>query len=450
MSVRPDIRETGFEFIGSIPSDWSVVPLRHVAHIKYGLGQPPKSKEGGLPIIRATNVERGKLNLTDLITVDPDDVPYDRDPILRAGDIIVVRSGAYTADSAIIPPEFDGAIAGYDMVMRAHAVEPKLLAYALLSRYLRENQLFLKRMRAAQPHLNAEELGTSILVLPPAREQRSIVAFLDHQTGLIDELIEKNTKLLELLDDQRKAIINEAVTKGLDPKAPMKDSGVEWLGEVPESWAIGTLKRYADVSFSSVDRKDVEGGEKVGICHYPIAYRNEFISKETVLDEGSCSISELDRFSLRQGRIILTKDSESADDIGIPAYVSEDIPKAVCGYHLALVDTTSGKILPEFLFRFMQSDRVMGYYAANTNGVTRYGLGKPTIENLNIVIPSLADQKRLAEEIWNKTRTIDEIKVRVNSTIERLGAYRSSLISEAVTGKIDLREWVPEPLSLAK
>ena len=204
-----------------------------------------------------------------------------------------------------------------------------------------------------------------------------------------------------------------------------------------------SLKHHATISFSSVDRKEESNQLTVGICHYPIAYRNEIITKDTALDDGKCTQDELDRFALRRGRIILTKDSESRDDIGIPAYVAEDIPNAVCGYHLAFVDVMDELIVPEFLFRFLQADKVMGYYAANSYGVTRYGLGKPVIENLLVAIPPVEEQRAIVAHIRQSTMTIDKVKVEVNRVLEQLSVYRQSIISEAVTGKIDLREWEP-------
>lgn len=210
------MKYSNIEWLGDIPADWSIVPLKYLGAIKYGLGQPPKSKENGLPLIRATNVERGKIVTKDLIFVDPDDVPFARDPVLKENDIIVVRSGAYTADSAIIPKEFEGAITGYDMVIRAEKVNPKLLAFALLSYYLLNNQLFLKRMRSAQPHLNAEELGESFLLLPPAKEQSDIVNYLEYQTHRIDDLVDRILTAISKLKEYRQSMIIEAVTGKID------------------------------------------------------------------------------------------------------------------------------------------------------------------------------------------------------------------------------------------
>jgi type I restriction enzyme S subunit len=215
---NPDVKlkPSGIEWLGDIPEHWDTVRIKRIAKIKYGLGQPPKQLDSGLPLIRATNIERGKINTKDLIFVDPEDIPYERDPVLKENDIIVVRSGAYTADSAIIPKEFEGAITGYDMVLTPHGCNPKLLAYALLSNYLLINQLFLHRLRAAQPHLNAEELGESFILLPTKDEQIGIINHIEKESQRIHKVTVQIRREIELLKEYRQALIFEAVTGKID------------------------------------------------------------------------------------------------------------------------------------------------------------------------------------------------------------------------------------------
>jgi type I restriction enzyme S subunit len=129
---HPAYKASGVEWLGEIPVTWVTIPLKRIASIRYGLGEPPEQLANGLPFIRATNVSKGRIIAHEMQFVDPKDVPWDRDPVLRSDDIIVVRSGAYTGDSAIIPPEYDCAIAGYDMVVRPRRGSvPQFIAWAL-------------------------------------------------------------------------------------------------------------------------------------------------------------------------------------------------------------------------------------------------------------------------------------------------------------------------------
>ncbi len=217
--LNPNVKmkDSGIDWLGEIPEHWEIVRLKYLSSIKYGLGQPPKQKEDGLPLIRATNIERGKINENDLIFVDPEDIPYERDPVLKTNDIIVVRSGAYTADSAIIPEKYNGAITGYDLVVRARGMNPNLLAFVLLSNYVLYNQLYLHRLRAAQPHLNAEELGETLILYPPTlQEQQEIDDFLDFATTEIDSIIKNTEGQIDLLKEYRTALISDVVTGKID------------------------------------------------------------------------------------------------------------------------------------------------------------------------------------------------------------------------------------------
>jgi type I restriction enzyme S subunit len=238
----PEYKDSGVEWLGELPAHWKILSIKRISRIRYGLSQPPIELIDGIPLIRATNVKSGRISENDMLYVDPADVPQNRDAILSAGDIIVVRSGAYTGDSAIIPEKYVGAIAGYDIVLTPTNGLSSFFSWQLLSPHIRNLQFGFYDLRAAQPHLNAEQLGATLFLAPPIQEQRAIAAFLDRKTMKIDKLIAKKKRLIELLQEKRAALISQAVTKGLDPCVPMKDSGVEWLGKIPVNWDIKRLK----------------------------------------------------------------------------------------------------------------------------------------------------------------------------------------------------------------
>lgn len=206
------MKDSGVEWLGEVPEHWSIRSFKHLAGIRYGIGEPPAYKPEGTPLIRATNVDAGCISSDGLVYVDPADIPDKRIVWLTPGDIIVVRSGAYTGDSAIIREHHCPAIAGFDMVVSSKGVSPYYLQYALLSRYLKSNQIDLEKMRAAQPHLNAEELGSCFVLLPPPIEQESIIEFLDHSTKRVDGIISKTLLSIDLLKERRSALITAAVT----------------------------------------------------------------------------------------------------------------------------------------------------------------------------------------------------------------------------------------------
>lgn len=216
LEPHPKFKPSGIEWLGDMPEHWSSKRLKTISRIRYGLGQPPRELSGGLPLIRATNVTRGHITEKDMVYIDPEDVPEGRDAFLAEKEIIVVRSGAYTADSAIIPKAYDGAVTGYDMVVTVNDALAEFVALALLCTYVRDGQLIISSMRAAQPHLNAEELGSTVILLPPLSEQTAIVAFLDRQTEKIETLVTKIETAIKRLQEYRSALITAAVTGKID------------------------------------------------------------------------------------------------------------------------------------------------------------------------------------------------------------------------------------------
>jgi type I restriction enzyme S subunit len=216
LDPKVKMNDSGVAWLGKVPSHWEISKIKFSGRIKYGLGEPPSQKDDGLLFVRATDIDAGKILLDSITKVDPDDIPWSRDPGLKEDDILVVRSGAYTGDSAIVPKELEGSIAGYDMVLRVNKAIPEFVAYALLSKYILDAQIMLERMRAAQPHLNAEDLGSMILLIPPIEEQSLIVNHLNRECRKNAELISIIQKSINSLGNYRTALISAAVTGKID------------------------------------------------------------------------------------------------------------------------------------------------------------------------------------------------------------------------------------------
>ncbi len=210
------MKDSGVEWLGEIPEHWEVLHLKRIAKIRYGLGQPPAQLDEGTPFIRATNVKSGVIVDEGMLYVDCSDIPQSRDAVLSSGEIIVVRSGAYTGDSAIVPKKFQGTIAGYDMVVAVTIGYSPFIAWQLLSSEVRELQFNFHSQRAAQPHLNAEELGDTLFSVPPSTEQHAIANYLDRETAKIDALVSRIREGIEKLREYSAALISAAVTGKID------------------------------------------------------------------------------------------------------------------------------------------------------------------------------------------------------------------------------------------
>jgi type I restriction enzyme S subunit len=208
---------------------------------------------------------------------------------------------------------------------------------------------------------------------------------------------------------------------------------VEWVGKIPQHWKIKPLKYFSDVFSSSVDRHVYEDELQVSICHYPDVYKNEFINEDVELNKGSCSEVEFERFHLKEGLVILTKDSESPDDIGIPCYVEKNLNNVVCGYHLSIIEKNKNYINSKFLFRFIQSDIVRCHFEVHAKGITRFGLSKFIIENLFVNLPSIIEQQQIVTYLDRKTQKIDELIKKTGMKLELLKEKRTALINHCVT-----------------
>ena len=199
-------------------------------------------------MIRATDVDAGEIRTDNLLRVDPAELPMDRNPYLEVGEIIVVRSGAYTGDSAIIPQELARAVVGYDMVATVTRALPQFVAYALLSKYVLDDQILLLTLRAAQPHLNVEELGSVVLAVPSNnQEQQRIAAYLDASCAAIDAAVAAKRRQIETLDGVRKDVIQQAVTRGLKRNQSLRQTGNVWMPQIPSTWELVNLKRISEI-----------------------------------------------------------------------------------------------------------------------------------------------------------------------------------------------------------
>ncbi|MCX6807351.1 MAG: restriction endonuclease subunit S [Patescibacteria group bacterium] len=216
-----------------------------------------------------------------------------------------------------------------------------------------------------------------------------------------------------------------------------RETGLPWIGEVPEGWSIRKLKFCSNIQFSSVDKHIFDDENEVSVCNYTDVYYGEIISASENFRQGSCTPIEYKKYRIKKGDVIITKDSESADDIAISAYIEKDFENVVCGYHLALIRTSSKDLYGKFLFRFFQADRTRKYFELNANGITRFGLGKAKVENLFVPVPLMQEQTAIANYLDEKTALLDRTIKAKRRQIDLLKEKRTSLINRAVTKGID-------------
>ena len=218
-----------------------------------------------------------------------------------------------------------------------------------------------------------------------------------------------------------------------------KNTGLDWYPQVPKHWTIRRVKHLALIQPSNVDKKKYQGQEEVKLANYVDVYYNDRITAELDLMIATASENEIEKFSLQKGDIIITKDSESWDDIAVPAFVPKTMEDVVCGYHLSLIRPDKELVEGEFLFRTYQAIGVQDQYHYNANGVTRYGLGTYWVNNALVPIPPIDEQREIIHFINRKLSLIEDMNNEFQQELNILQEYRIALISAAVTGKIDVR-----------
>ena len=416
------------EWLGEVPDHWETIQIKRVANIRYGIGEPPKYHDEGTPLIRATNVHLGRLSEEGLVFVNPSEIPVQRIVWLEPGDIVVVRSGAYTGDSAIIPRNYGQCIAGFDMVLKCRDVTSMFMQYALLSNYIKEGQIDLAKMRAAQPHLNSEELGSCWLAKPIEKsEQLAIASFLDHETAKIDALIAEQQRLIELLKEKRQAVISHAVTKGLNPHVRMKDSGVEWLGEVPEHWEIkrgrylyrerqispeatdGVVTAFRDGQVTLRTNRRTEG---FTFAVLEVGYQRVF--------EGDLVIHGMDAFAGAIGISESTGKCTSEYSVLVP--VSQSFENAYFAKAIRLM------ALRNYIFVICPAVR---------ERAPRFRFS--SFKDVLLPVPPLNEQIEIVRHIEKELKEVHILEQEVDKAIKLLQERRTALISAAVTGQIDVR-----------
>lgn len=225
------------------------------------------------------------------------------------------------------------------------------------------------------------------------------------------------------------------MTRSAYPK--YKQSGVEWFPTIPEHWTVGKLKHVSAVQFSNVDKNSEDDEKPVRLCNYVDVYYNDIITEDLELMGATATSTEIKKFRLREGDVLITKDSESWNDIAVSAYVAGSYDDVLCGYHLAQIRPDRQRIDGRYLFRAFCARGINDQFRVAATGITRFGLGKYWIDNGLFPIPPVDEQHSIASFLEKETARIDTLIEKKCRQIELLQEKRAALISHAVTNGIN-------------
>lgn len=444
-ATYPAYRPSGVVWLGEIPKHWDAKRLRFLVSepLKYGANESAELDDPDLPrYIRITDVdENGRLRDETFKSL-PEDVarPY----LLKDGDLLLARSGATVGKSFYYEPSWGrAAYAGYLIRARFNParVMPRFVNYFTNSQQYWQ-WLGSSFIQATIQNVSAEKYANLIIPVPPFDDQAQIVAHLDSETARIDALIEKKQRQIELLQEKRSALISHTVTKGLDPKAPMKDSGIEWLGEIPGHWEVRPIRSLAKQGYKTFTDGDwIESPfiRDVGIRLIQTGNIGVGIYKEQgfrYIDEKT--FYDIRCTEVRPGDVLICR---LADPVG-RACIAPDLGCRMITSVDVCILKTSADTNPAFAVYALSSAGYLAWLGGICRGGTRDRVSRSMLGSIRIQLPPLLEQRAIAAFLDRETGRIDTLIEKVQESITMLREYRIALISAAVTGKIDVRKEV--------
>lgn len=294
----------------------------------------------------------------------------------------------------------------------------------------------------AQRVLNMNSLASFSIAIPSTPEQVSIDHFLDLETAKIDALIAEQKRLIQLLQEKRQAVVSHAVTKGLNQNAPMKDSGVEWLGEVPEHWEVAPLKRLASIQTGITKGKDYEDKQTISVPYLRVANVQDGWIDLTDVAMIEIPPDDLARYTLQPGDVLMNEGGDY-DKLGRGAVWNGEIRPCITQNHVFAVRPCH--IEPEWLNKITSSSYAQFYFMSRSKQSTNLAsISSANLMQLPVVVPPKAERLEILDLINASTSQLDTLLQTATLAIGLLQERRSALISAAVVGQIDVRGFVPE------
>ena len=436
-----EYKDSGVEWLGEIPTKWKVTALKRYCNVKGGYAFASDTfSNAGEPVIRIGDIKAdGSISLEGCKFISTELAKSSHAYLVEKGQLLMAMTGATIGKAGVY---INDRPAYLNQRVGKFVIDNDELNYGFLWYTLKTNgyQEYIKltAFGGAQPNISDTGMVDYISCFPSLSEQTQIANFLDFETAQIDTLIDKQQTLIQLLKEKRQAVISHAVTKGLNPDAPMKDSGVEWLGDVPEHWDLVPLKYLCNFSGGGTPTKDNLSYWTGGTIPWvsPKDMKSFWIDKtQDYITENA--VKESSTKLIKAGALLMVVRS------GI---LQRTIPIAI-----NTVDVTMNQDMRALQF----NERMTSEYAANyivgnvdkllfawsKEGATVESIEQEYLSNSLFPVPSIADQTKIVDEINEQMKIFDSLISKAQKAIQLMQERRTALISAAVTGKIDVRGW---------
>lgn len=430
MKAYPEYKASGIDWIGNIPSHWQTIKGAWCCTFQYGFPADSRffsNERKGIPLIRIRDIYSHD---TEVYYNNSD---FTTEYIVNNGDILIGMDGDFNVSY------WKGGISLLNQRVCKFEKSDSLIKgflFYVLPIILKEiNNI---KYSTTVKHLSAQDLSEMRLPIPPMAEQEAIATYLDDVTGKIDELISEKRKQVDDLRAYRTSLITETVTRGLNPNAKLRPSGIDWIGKIPSHWNVVNLKYLINepLMYGANESPEIETN-----LSNPRYIRITDIDENGCLKKDTFRTLQLDKaqpYFLRYGDILFAR---SGATVGKTYRFTEDYPAAFAGY---LIKASCGsKIDSLFLLYYTNTQCYNNWKNSIFDKSTIQNISADKYNNLPVVVPPLSEQQAIADFLDAKTEKIDELVGELIKQIDELTEYKQSVITEAVTGKVDVRDYKP-------
>ncbi|HDZ4966164.1 TPA: restriction endonuclease subunit S [Campylobacter jejuni] len=435
-----NFKDSGIEWLGEIPQDWEVVKIKFLAIFYTGDSIKDSEKHkycfsnNSIPYIATKDIDinTNVVNYNNGMFIEKINTNFKR---AYGNSILLCLEGANAGKKIAF---LNKEVCFVNKLCYVNSKSKKLISkflFYFLQSVLFKN-IFLSNIKGLIGGVTTEQFGNFYMLLLSLKEQEQIVNFLDEKCEQIANFIEKKEKLISLLKEQKQALINETITKGLNKNVNFKDSGIEWLGEIPQHWEVRKLKYLGNFQ-NGISINSEAFGAGYPFVSYGDVYNNISIPFNI---KGLINSTIIDRkiYSVKQGDIFFTRTSETIDEIGISSVCLKTIENAVFAGFLIRFRANK-KILDNNFAKFYFRRKLNQYFFAKENGlVTRASLSQELLGRLPVIIPPLKEQEQIANFLEEKCGKIDLLIEKTKKQIKLIKEYKTTLINQAVCGRMDL------------
>lgn len=438
----PKYKDSGVPWLGQVPAHWEVMPHRALFEEVKEQNHPEE------PMLSVT-INRGVVKQIELLTdsskKDSSRLDKSAYKLVCPGDIAYNKMRAW--QGAIGVSDFRGIVSPAYVVQRFRGTDNHRYFHYLFrtAAFIKEAERWSYGITSDMWSLRPEHFKLIYSPHPPLPEQTAIVRFLDWAERRLLRAIRVRQKRITLLEEYKQALIHQVVTGQIDvrtgqPYPAYKESGIEWLGQMPTHWEVRRLRQVATMLVSNVDKHNKDNEIPIRLCNYVDVYKKDRITENIRFMSASATKDEVERFRLQKEDVAITKDSETRDDIGVPGLIECSAPDLVYGYHLAILHPHKEVLKGPYLFRAIQSQGVAIQFHVGANGVTRFGLSHNAIKTILVTLPPVPEQTAIVRFLDNETEKVDTAIATDRRAIELLKEFRTRLIADVVTGKLDVHE----------